>query len=135
MVTTGDCGDIDIHPKKKEPIGTRLALGILSHLFCGKDEYSGPIIKNATLKNNEIELTFSHCDSGLKVIGDLGLFEVGNENNEFFEAKAQVLNNKVILKCNEVNKPQFVRYGWDIYYQIGLYNNENLPASPFLISI
>ena len=44
MTVNTDCGDpIEIHPRKKEPVGARLALAARAIAYGEKVEYSGPI--------------------------------------------------------------------------------------------
>jgi sialate O-acetylesterase len=126
----------DIHPKKKQPVGERLAL--LARGIAYKEKglvYSGPIYKSHKIKGNEIEISFDHVGSGLVAKdGDkLKGFAICGEDKKWVWADARIneTKDKVIVSSPEVKKPIAVRYGWADYPEGNLYNKEGLPASPF----
>src|SRR6185295_16550732 len=59
----------DIHPRKKEPVGARLALAA-RHIAYGQDiEYSGPTYRRMKVKKGEAILSFKHVGAGLEARG------------------------------------------------------------------
>jgi len=95
---------------------------------------SGPVYESMKIIENKIQLTFTHCGSGLKVKGDEPLkhFAVAGADHRFVWAKAEIEGNKVIVWSDEVAHPKVVRYAWsDNPEGANLYNKEGLPASPF----
>jgi len=48
------------------------------------------------------------------------------------KAKIQIEDDKLILTCDEIDRPTMVRYAFDNYY-IGnhIYNKAGLPIAPF----
>jgi sialate O-acetylesterase len=56
----------DIHPKKKEPVGARLALAAQGIAYGEKIVHSGPTYKNMKIKGNKAIIAFDHVGSGLE---------------------------------------------------------------------
>lgn len=127
----------DIHPKKKAPVGERLAL--LARGIAYKEKglvYSGPIYKKMRIKKDKVILSFDHTGSGLvaKDGGELKGFAICGEDRKWVWANAQISgdkNDEVIVWSPSVPKPVAVRYGWADYPEGNLFNKEGLPASPF----
>src|SRR6266542_3841984 len=62
-----DVGDpADIHPKKKQPVGERLALAARAIAYGERIEYSGPIYSGAGFKDGKAVLQFDHVGEGLE---------------------------------------------------------------------
>jgi sialate O-acetylesterase len=133
MVVITDVGEKDdIHPKKKAPVGARLARAAEGIAYGKKVEYSGPIYKSMKVKGNEVVLSFDHVDSGLEAKnGELTGFAIAGADQKFVWAKARIEGNKVIVSSPEVPQPVAVRYGWSDYPVVNLWNKAGLPASPF----
>lgn len=137
MASAIDVGDaVDIHPKDKQTVGKRLALSALKVAYNQPVENLGPVYKNMNIKGNNVEITFDHVGSGLKVKDKykyLKGFTVAGNNHKFYWAKAILTNNNsVVVSAPEVSEPVAVRYGWaDNPDDANLYNSEGLPADPF----
>ena len=55
-----------------------------------------------------------------------------NGQSIFYYAKAEIINNKVVLTCDKVSNPIAIRFGWvGDASECNLYNNEGFPAIPF----
>ncbi len=137
MVVTTDCGDPqDIHPPFKQPIGHRLSLAARALAYNENIAYSGPIFDSYKIKGNTIEISFSHVYSGLKCKGkELTGFTIADSTDKFITATALIKGNKVIVYNDTIAKPVAVRYGWANVPEGNLYNNKDLPASPFRTDI
>ena len=139
MAVTVDVGEYnDIHPKRKKPVGYRLALAAEKVAY-GEDAivYSGPIYKSMLIEGNKIILTFTNVGSGLvtKDSRKLSCFEICGIDDEFYPAEAKIENDKIIVWSDNVAAPVAVRYAWDNNPEgANLYNKEGLPASPFRTS-
>jgi sialate O-acetylesterase len=134
MAVITDVGDEkDIHPKKKEPVGARLALAARAIAYGQDVVYSGPIYKSMKVKADEAILSFEHTGAGLVAqSGELKGFAIAGEDNRFVWAKAEIQNGKkVVVSSPQVPSPVAVRYGWADYPVGNLWNKEGLPASPF----
>jgi sialate O-acetylesterase len=133
MAVITDVGDEnDIHPKKKEPVGARLALAARRIAYGEKLVHSGPIYKSMKIRGNTAVIRFDHAQSGLESRdGELKGFAIAGEDRRFVWAKATIDGDKVIVSSPEVSKPVAVRFGWADYPVVNLWNKEGLPASPF----
>jgi sialate O-acetylesterase len=135
MAVITDVGEEnDIHPKKKEPVGSRLALAARALAYGEKVEYSGPVLEKATFEDGKAVLTFSHVGEGLATPRkeELTGFTICGEDRKFHNAKATILGSETIeVTCPEVAKPVAVRFGWANYPVVNLWTKDGLPASPF----
>lgn len=134
IVVTIDCGDsTDIHPANKKTVGERLAIAARALAYGESElEYSGPQYQNMITNNDKIELSFTHIGTGLKAKdGDLFGFTISQDGKTFVPAIASIVNNKVIVSANGILIPIAVQYAFKNNAQGNLYNQENLPASPF----
>lgn len=137
MIVTTDCGNAqDIHPPFKQPIGHRLSLAARALAYNENITYSGPIFDSYKKNGNTMEISFLHASSGLKYKGkELTGFTLADSTNKFVPAKALIKGNKVIVYNDTITNPVAVRYSWANVPDGNLYNNENLPASPFRTDI
>ncbi len=128
-----DVGDEkDIHPKKKAPVGARLALAARGIAYGGKIEYSGPIFKGLKIKGSQAIVSFEHVDSGLEARdGELKGFALCGPDRKFVWAKAEIQGDKVVVSSPEVAQPVAVRFGWADCPVVNLWNKAGLPASAF----
>ena len=133
MAVITDVGEKDdIHPKRKEPVGARLALAARGIAYHQKIEFSGPVYKSMKVSGNKIILSFDHTDGGLENRdGDLKGFAICGEDKKFVWAKAEIDGKKVVVSSPEVAKPVAVRFGWSDYPAVNLWNKAGLPATPF----
>ncbi|HEV3203508.1 MAG TPA: sialate O-acetylesterase, partial [Gemmataceae bacterium] len=133
MAVITDVGEEkDIHPKKKGPVGNRLALAARALAYGEKIEYSGPVYKTMTIKGDQVHLRFDHSGGGLMVKGDqLQGFTIAGANHQFVNAEAQIQNGEVVVWSPKVPNPGAVRFGWANYPVVNLWNKDGLPATPF----
>ena len=134
MAVTIDIGDAnDIHPKNKQEVGRRLALNALNLVYNKDIEYSGPIYKMKTIEGNNIRLSFDHSDSGLttKDNEELKGFTIAGPDKVFHWAQAKIDGNSIMVWNDKIENPVAVRYAWASNPICNLYNNSELPASPF----
>ncbi len=127
----------DIHPKKKEPVGARLALAARAIAYGERIVYSGPAYKSMEVRDGKAILTFDSVGGGLQARevsasgSALRGFSICGEDKKFVWAKAAIEGNKVVVSSPDVTKPVAVRYGWADFPVVNLWNKEGLPASPF----
>jgi len=122
----------DIHPKKKEPVGARLALAARGIAYDEKVVYSGPMYKTMAIKEGRAILSFDNVGSGLtSKDGELKGFAIAGPDKKFVWAKAEIDGNKVVVHSPDVPNPVAVRYGWADFPVVNLWNKDGLPASPF----
>jgi sialate O-acetylesterase len=122
----------DIHPKKKEPVGARLAVAARGIAYGQKIVYSGPVYTGMRVRDNRIILSFEHTGSGLEARGDeLTGFTIAGADHRFVPATARIRNHRVVVRSPDVTEPVAVRFGWADYPVVNLWNREGLPATPF----
>ncbi len=132
-----DVGDKDdIHPAKKEPVGSRLAL------LARKIAYSergliptGPSYRRQMVASGKIAVYFNNAGKKLTQDGErLTGFAIAGEDRKWHWADAVIdpdRKNRVWVSSPAVPEPVAVRYGWSDYPVVNLKNSEGLPASPF----
>jgi sialate O-acetylesterase len=127
----------DIHPKKKAPVGERLALAARGIAYKERGlVYSGPIYKSMKIKKDQVYLSFDHVGDGLEARdGELKGFAICGADRKWVWAKATIGTgkdaNQVIVSSPNIPNPVAVRYGWADYPEVNLWNKNGLPASPF----
>ena len=133
MAVITDVGEEnDIHPRKKGPVGARLAIAARGIAYGQKNETSGPIFKSMKVDGNKAILTFDHLGGGLEARGGkLTGFTVAGADKKFHNAEAVLQGDEVIVSSPQVEKPVAVRFGWANYPVVNLWNKAGLPASPF----
>lgn len=139
MSVSSDKGDpTDVHPRDKQPIGERLALSALHHVY----DYShivpeGPAATSATAEGDEAIVTFEYAD-GMHTSDKEALrtFEIADETRIFHPAdKATIEGNTIRLSSSKIKRPAYIRYGWQPYTTANLVNGSGLPASTFMITV
>lgn len=140
MAVTADVGNAkDIHPRKKQPVGHRLALAARALVYGEEIEYSGPLYDSMKVEDDKAILSFSHVGTALNAQSegrvlkgdDVNGFTIAGEDGKFVPAKATIKGDNVIVSSDEIAKPKAVRYGWANVPDGNLFNYEGLPASPF----
>lgn len=124
----------DLHPWDKKSVGERLSLWALNSVYGEENVCSGPIYSRMTVDNNSVTLYFDYIGSGLMVKGDrLETFEISGADGIFYPADAEISGDNIVVSSKKVSDPERVRYAWaDNPEKANLYNEEGLPASPFI---
>ncbi|MBN1346904.1 MAG: sialate O-acetylesterase [Phycisphaerae bacterium] len=133
MAVITDLGERkDIHPKRKAPVGARLALAARAIAYGEKIVYSGPEYSGMKVEGGKVVLNFKHVGSGLVAKdGPLRGFTIAGKDRKFVEAQAEIRGDTVIVSSPKVPQPAAVRYAWSNFPEVNLYNKEGLPATPF----
>ena len=135
MIVSVDCGDKeDVHPKDKKPIGERLALVAREDVYNENIQGHSPIYKGFEIVGEKIIISFDYVKSGDLLLQDEANpkgFEVCGKDEKFYDARAQIAEDKICVWSEKVKKPVAARYGWSNYMEVDLFNKQGLPASPF----
>jgi sialate O-acetylesterase len=133
MAVTIDVGTkTSIHPRKKQAVGTRLALVARAVGYGENIEFSGPVYRSMEKRGDKIVLRFDHVDGGLEARGgELKGFVIAGEDAVFVNAVARIDGDAIVVSSPHVAAPQYVRYAWANWPDVSLYNKEGLPAPPF----
>jgi len=126
MAVITDVGDEqDIHPKRKESVGARLALAAL-HVAYGKPvACSGPVYRSMSTKGPYVTLTFDRVGNGLVAKrGDLTGFAIAGADHKFYSASARIVSrDQVMVWSASVAHPVAVRFGWANYPVVNLFSS------------
>jgi len=134
MAVTTDVGDANnIHPIDKQTVGHRLALWARAKTYQeDKLVFSGPIYNHMKIRNQKAQLFFDYAESGLKKNGEvLREFEIAGDDQIFYPADAKIDGKTIVVSSSKVKNPAAVRFAWKAVPEPNLFNNDNLPASPF----
>ncbi|MHB9131743.1 MAG: sialate O-acetylesterase [Armatimonadota bacterium] len=133
MVVTIDT-DFSLHPKKKQPVGDRLALAAEAIAYRRKIEYSGPLYAGITIAGHDVFLRFTHLGNGLASRDGKPLhgFTLAGPDGKFVPAEAVIEKDTIRVHSDAVPQPVTVRYAWTDDPNNNLINANGLPASPFV---
>jgi len=143
MAVSSDVGDsLDVHPRRKQPVGERLARLTLADVYrlpyfaSHPSAAQGPVFVEAKSQKRGAVLEFD-CDEGLTTSDGkaLRIFELADEFGIFHPAEAHVKGSSIHVSSSEVKQPTAVRYGWQPFTRANLVNAYGLPASTFLAPI
>jgi len=131
MIPAIDLGDCyDIHPKKKQEVGYRLAQSALKYTYGKSRIVSGPIFKSAESQGNILLLSFHNTGLLRTSDGDsLRGFKIGNEMGEWQDATAVLNGDKVVI--SGIKNAMYIRYAWENNPDGNLTDDSGLPAVPF----
>jgi sialate O-acetylesterase len=83
-------------------------------------------------EGTSMRILFDHAQNGLVSRGgSLNAFEISGSDGKFVPARAEIDGTTVVVSSPQVETPAAVRYGWAGNPTCNLYNQDNLPASPF----
>lgn len=123
----------NIHPRKKRPVGERLGLLALKHVYGYDLEADSPELISAKKDNGAIYLKFSHTADGLYTDrpADCGIRVMSDGFS--LKPDIEIQGDTIILKdeCFLCLKELTVSYARDNYYEVSLYNSAGLPVFPF----
>ena len=133
LVVSLDQGEqFDIHPAKKRAVGERLAMQAARLAYgdtSGVAESPTPI--GFTASGDTFTIRFDGTGGGLVSRGDLAGFEIADTAGTWHPATARVEGDEVVVRAADVPKPAGVRYAWQGFPPVALFNKEGLPATPF----
>jgi sialate O-acetylesterase len=133
LAVTIDVGDPkDLHPHHKAEVGERLALWALGTAYKEPIVFSGPLYDSMSIEGNKVRIRFIHTSGGLVGKGGpLQGFSIAGSDQKFYWASAVIDGDSVVVSSPQVPTPMAVRYAWADSPECNLYNNDDLPASPF----
>lgn len=133
MAVITDVGDQkDIHPKRKQLVGARLALAARAIAYGENIPYRGPTYRAHEVRGDRIVISFHDVGQGLVCRGDrLEGFAICGADGKFVNADAAIVGDRVEVHAAQIPQPVAVRFGWAEYPVVNLWNKDGLPASPF----
>ena len=129
-VGTGEAADV--HPKRMQELGRRLALGALGLVYGQREKpYLGPTYKTMTVTGAQVRLHFDFA-AGLHAQGEPPVgFAIAGADRAFYFANTKIDGETVLVWSDQVPKPVAVRYAWASYPVCNLFNSEELPMFQF----
>ncbi len=134
MVVSEGCNDEeDIHPKVKKPIGDRLAIAVSAEVYGQKHIPFGPVFKSVEFQEDKAIISFDYSGNGLVLRSDdTSSFEIAGNDKVFAKAKVALNGSELQLWSDNIKSPKYVRYAYNPNPEMVLFNQEGLPASPFI---
>ncbi len=133
MTTAVDVGiRDDIHPKKKQPVGQRLARLAMRYVYRLDVEADCPTFDRAEVSEGCLTIAFRHGE-GLhtknKTIQCLSVYVDGKE----ILGERTLENGKIKVKNPHITSEGAVsvKYAWENWCPVNLYNSAELPVLPF----
>ncbi len=135
MVISVDQGEYNnIHPITKIHIGERLGKQSLRYAYNignDKDIYE-PVFSGFTTEGNSVKVSFKYADNSLCIHGDkITGFELAGSDRNFKPADAQIEGSDIIVRCNDIIDPVYIRYLFTDYSEVTLFGRNGIPAAPF----
>lgn len=134
---TIDCGDKEnIHPVDKQPVGERLTLLALEHVY-GKDvQGDSPVYQSHTVSGSTVTVTLDNVDTGLTVKGDAILnVRVKDNAGNWKDADCRVGDDgkTLVFTASGVASPSGVSYCDDNAPTATVFERNGLPLAPFRV--
>ncbi|MGO8691721.1 MAG: sialate O-acetylesterase [Thermoguttaceae bacterium] len=134
IAVTIDLGEANnVHPRKKEEVGRRLAQWALAKTYHKDVAACGPLYKSMRKEGNRLVVEFDYTCGGLAACGGGPLkgFAIAGADRKFVWAEARIEDNRVVVSSAAVKDPVAARYAWANNPDCNLVNKAGLPASPF----
>ena len=135
MASIMDTGlENDLHPKQKRPVGERLALLAMGHVYGENILCDPPECAEMKVQPGKIILAFAHAGNGLYIAGDnLTALEVDIDGVPIEDIQAEVSGNRLILRSDRLTPERMVRVAFaeTDFCKVNLYSSADLPAKPF----
>jgi sialate O-acetylesterase len=137
VVLTGDLGDsLNIHPSKKREVGERLALKALSKTYgIKKYDIDYPVVKSAKKEGFKVVLIIEETYGQIIVNPGANTFEMSEDGINYFKSSFEIRGNKIILQCDKVKSPKFVRHAFRNSSKVNVLNAKMLPLNLFTITL
>lgn len=135
-VVTFDVGsEYDIHPKQKKPVGERMALQALNHVYGVSVECESPEVVSAAKEAGEVSVYFLHSEEGLYIKGEKAEGFTVLVNGQEQVCKIEAYEDVVSIQSDAITADARVEVN---YCQIccckaNLYNSVELPVRPFKV--
>ena len=135
MAVSIDQGDAeDIHPTKKQEVGTRLALLALKHVYGhSRIACEGPAVSEALrTAPDKITISFNNAEGLRSNAGNaVDGFEAAGKDGVFAPLPAATIEGDRVLLQDIPNDVSCIRFGWQPFPTSHLFNLHGLPAAPF----
>lgn len=124
----------DIHPRDKYTVGRRLARIALARDYGFDLHFQSPRYQSMERDGKRLILSFDHVGDGWRAfdVPEPVGFSIAGEDRQFHWAMAKILpDRRIAVSSQLVPDPVAVRYGWAENPVVNLYNQHDLPLTPF----
>lgn len=139
LVCTMDVGlPYDIHPKRKRPVGERMALQAITKVYGGDVVCDSPEVAGAWKAPGKVVLQMLHCGDGLYIKGEAAEGFTLTVNGKTQTNMCVTANgDKLVISCEAVavDSRVLISYAQKDYCEVNLYSSENLPVRPFVVQL
>lgn len=139
LAVTIDGGEIDLHPRNKTKLASRLANLALAGCYGRKVLARSPTPEKAAVKGGKVRVAFRNAGAGLKLTDGAAprTFELVEKGDKGVPVEARLVGKSVVeLTVPEgMGAPTRVRYAWSPDPDVNLVNSADLPATPFEIGL
>ena len=128
----------EIHPKEKKPVGERMALLALSHVYGEEVLCEVPDVIGAVTKDGVAEIVLKDTKAGLERREDsLDAFKVTVMRKEITDFEVTVEGNRIKIGSEKIKPGSRIRieYGQKDYFTVSLFDSEGIPVRPFAIEL
>ena len=135
----GDTADEthDCHPPNKDIVGQRMAHTIAASVYGIPGVHQGPIPNTIRQEGSAFVIGFDHVGDGLVAVDGQSLrhFELSADGKKFFPAKAEIVNDTVVVSCDAVENPVMVQYAFSAVPKVNFFNKNGFVATPFRMTL
>lgn len=136
---TMDVGlEFDIHPKLKRPVGERMALQAIHHVYGGDIISESPEVTGAWKEAGKIIIQLLHCGDGLYIQGDaVQSINITVNGKIQKNAEAIVDGDKMIILCDAVTADSriLIAFQQKDYCCANVFSSVGLPVRPFIVRL
>lgn len=130
-----DCGEYqDIHPKDKRPVGERLALQALYHIYkkIEAQDAFGPLVTRSYVIDSKVYVECDYAEHGFVTDGE-PMIELSEDGINFIMAKVKFVDHTIVIWNDDIKKPYEIRYCWTNYGKVTIFGKNGIPLAPFRI--
>jgi beta-galactosidase len=129
----------DLHPLNKKEVARRIALAVRGMIYGEEVVFKGPELRKWEVVGNRVQLFFDAGEGNkMEVKNGIGTeaFQLAGADGIFYPAEGQMEDHEVSVWCKEVERPEFLRYGYENAPEKGLLaNQDGLLTSPFCLKL
>lgn len=134
-----DGDEIDLHPRDKTRLASRLANLALAQFHGRKIAARSPAPDRAAAKGGKVRIAFRNAGAGLKTSDGAAprTFELVESGDAGVPCEARLAGRNIVELAvpSGMKSPERVRYAWSADPGVNLVNSAGLPATPFEITL
>ncbi|MCI8801282.1 sialate O-acetylesterase [Acetatifactor muris] len=140
LISTMDCGmQYDIHPKKKKPVGERLAKMALKHTYGFRIQAGSPRPDKVWLRKERLILHLQDAEGGL-VSEDIDHIKEGivwlADRKLITDYQIELDDDQIVLQADELQNCKEIKltFAGAAYYVVNVFNKAGFSIRPFSFS-